>query len=168
MGKSNDDDFDGLFSQTQIRHLMKTEFGRAKRYRYELTCLLLEINGIGAFRDRFGFEAKEDLCADFVLHLREQTRSCDYLGRMMDDKFLVILPHTGDQGTGALIDRLQNLLGKIELPEGAPKDGLRLTSGSSHFLEGAPMFFDALLEGAEAALLAAEPGAHVSQDPATP
>ena len=70
--------FDGLYSQTQIRHLMKTEFSRAKRYKYELTCLLLEISGIGAFRDQFGFDAKEDLCADFVKHLRVETRSCDY------------------------------------------------------------------------------------------
>ncbi|MFT5081639.1 MAG: hypothetical protein ACI84E_002305, partial [Planctomycetota bacterium] len=55
---TNNDTFDGLYSQTQIRHLMKTEFSRAKRYKYELTCLLLEISGIGAFRDHLGFEAK--------------------------------------------------------------------------------------------------------------
>ncbi|MFT4709979.1 MAG: diguanylate cyclase (GGDEF)-like protein [Planctomycetota bacterium] len=160
---TNNDTFDGLYSQTQIRHLMKTEFSRAKRYKYELTCLLLEISGIGAFRDHLGFEAKEDLCSDFVTHLRVETRTCDYLGRMMDDKFLVILPHTGVEGTSALIGRLRTMLGTIELPEGAPTNGLALTSGSTHFNEGAPMFFDALLDGAEAALLSAEPGAHVSK-----
>ena len=163
---TKNDTFDGLYSQTQIRHLMKTEFSRAKRYKYELTCLLLEISGIGAFRDRFGFEAKEDLCTDFVTHLRVETRSCDYLGRMMDDKFLVILPHTGFEGTNALVDRLKNLLGSIDMPEGAPPDGLVLTSGSTHFNDGEPMFFDALLDGAEAALLSAEPGAHVSKNSA--
>lgn len=157
------ENFDGLYSQTQIRHLMKTEFSRAKRYKYELTCLLLEISGIGAFRDQFGFDAKEDLCADFVKHLQIETRSCDYLGRMMDDKFLAILPHTGLEGTGVLVDRLKVMLTTIKLPEGAPADGLSLTSGSSHFQDGAPMFFDALLDGAEAALQTAEPGAHVSQ-----
>lgn len=142
---------------------MKTEFSRAKRYKYELTCLLLEISGIGAFRDQFGFDAKEDLCADFVKHLRVETRSCDYLGRMMDDKFLVILPHTGFEGTGALVGRLKDMLSTIQLPEGTHVGGLALTSGSTHFQDGAPMFFDALLEGAEAALQSAEPGAHVSK-----
>jgi diguanylate cyclase (GGDEF)-like protein len=158
-----DESFDGLFSQTQIRHLMKTEFGRAKRYEYELSCVMLEISGVGAFRDQFGFDAKENLCEDFVTHLRAETRSCDYLGRMMDDRFLVVLPHTGTPGTAVLAGRLGKLLTSIELPEGTGEDALFLTSGSAHFTGGKPMFFDALLDGAEEALLAAEPGTHKIQ-----
>ena len=143
---------------------MKTEFGRAKRYEYELSCLLLEIDGIGAFRDQFGFEAKEDLCSDFGQALRRAARSCDYLGRMMDDRFLVVLPHTGSPGTAVLAARLQELLQEIELPDSDSPSRLQLTCGSAHFSGGTPMFFDALLNGAEAALQTAAAGTHQIQN----
>jgi diguanylate cyclase (GGDEF)-like protein len=162
--QTHDEAFDGLFSQTQIRHLMKTEFGRAKRYDYDLSCIMLEISGIGAFRDHFGFDAKEDLCSDFVSLLRAVTRSCDYLGRMMDDRFLAVLPHTALPGTSVLVNRLQERLSDIELPDGAADTPLHLTCGSAHFSDGSPMFFDALLDGAQAALLAADPGTHKIQE----
>ena len=37
----------GLFSYTQILHLLKIEFSRARRYQYELSCILLEIDRLG-------------------------------------------------------------------------------------------------------------------------
>ena len=92
----------GLFSQTQIRHLMRTEFERAKRYNYPLTCMLIEIDGVGAYRDRAGFDSKEGLLDDLILMLRKETRTCDYLGRMLDDRFLLVLPHTEAAGAKVL------------------------------------------------------------------
>lgn len=147
----------GLFSQTQIRHLMRTEFERAKRYAYSLTCMLLEIDGIGAFRDRVGFDAKEALLDDLILLLRKETRTCDYIGRMLDDRFLMVLPHTDPEGAEILAKRLQSLA------EGLATEGFtpKLSIGTSHFTDGAPVFFDVLLESAQNALESASGGAYV-------
>ena len=37
-----------LFSLAQIQHVLKVEFSRARRYRYPLTLLCLEIDNLGA------------------------------------------------------------------------------------------------------------------------
>lgn len=151
----------GLFSLTQIRHLMRTEFGRAKRYEYPVGCLMVELDGLATFRDRFGFDAKEGLFEDLVALLLAQTRSCDYLGRMMDDRLLLILPHTDGPGIEALTTRLQEAVPAMPPQAGAEDFALRLNAGSSLFADGEPMFFDALLDQAEAALDRAGGGAHV-------
>ena len=147
----------GLFSQTQIRHLMRTEFERAKRYNYPLTCMLIEIDWVGAYRDRAGFDSKEGLLDDLILMLRKETRTCDYLGRMLDDRFLLVLPHTEAAGAKVLAQRLQELAEKIAATEFHPK----LSIGTSHFKDGLPMFFDVLLETAQNALESASGGLYV-------
>lgn len=147
----------GLFSQTQIRHLMRTEFERAKRYAYSLTCMLVEIDGLGAYRDRAGFDAKEALLDDLILLLRKETRTCDYLGRMLDDRFLIVLPHTEPDGAEVLGVRLQGLVAELHAEGFEPK----LSIGTSHFVDGVPVFFDVLLETATAALESAGGGQYV-------
>lgn len=147
----------GLFSQTQIRHLMRTEFERAKRYGYPLTCMLLEIDGLGAYRDRAGFDAKEALLDDLILLLRKVTRTCDYIGRALDDRFLMVLPHTERDGAAVLAKRLQELSGEL----GGEGFEARLSIGTSHFADGVPVFFDVLLESAQAALTEAAGGGFV-------
>lgn len=151
----------GLFSLTQIRHLMRTEFERAKRYEYSLACLLVEIDGVGTYRDREGFDAKEALLDDLIALLRRETRSCDYLGRMLDDRFLLVLPHTEPEGTGTLSRRLQDLAGGLTPNTAGEPFVVRLSIGASHFRDGKPVFFDVLLESAEAALESAAGGKFV-------
>jgi diguanylate cyclase (GGDEF)-like protein len=153
----------GLFSQTQIRHLMRTEFERAKRYSYPLACILLEIDGVGVFRDRAGFDAKEALLDDLIELLRQETRTCDYLGRLLDDRFLLVLPHTDPVGSATLARRLQELSGGLR-PEGSDFE-VRFSIGASHFGDGKPLFFDVLLEGAEEALGKAAGGLYVEATP---
>lgn len=149
----------GLFSLTQIRHLMRTEFERAKRYSYPLSSMLLEIDGLGVYRDRAGFDAKEALLEDLISLLRKVTRTCDYIGRMLDDRFLMVLPHTGPEGAATLARRLQELGAGLS-PEGSDFP-VRISIGASQFQDGVPLFFDALLEGAEEALEAAAGGKFV-------
>ena len=48
--RMSDHDESGLFSYTQILHLLKIEFARARRYQYELSCVLVEIDRLA--RDR--------------------------------------------------------------------------------------------------------------------
>jgi len=149
----------GLFSLTQIRHLMRTEFERAKRYSYPLACLLLEIDGVGVYRDRAGFDAKEALLDDLIELMRKETRTCDYIGRMLDDRFLLVLPHTNPEGSATLSRRLQEMASGLA-PEGGDFQ-VRISIGASYFHDGAPLFFDVLLEGAEEALAAAAGGKFV-------
>lgn len=162
MTETNKDDAPGLFSLTQIRHLMRTEFGRAKRYEYDLACLMVELDGLAAYRDRFGYDTKEGVLEDLVELLLSETRSCDYLGRMMDDRLLLILPHTDQPGVDSLVSRLQEAVPRMAPQPGAADFPLRISCGTSRFADGQPIFFDALLELAERALGEAAGGGYVS------
>src|SRR5262245_695952 len=93
MSEYSSDPGAGVFSLSQIRHLMRVEFGRAQRYGYPLSCLVIGIDRLESLRDLYGYEFRESLLEAVIELLQEETRTCDYLGRLMDDRLMAILPH---------------------------------------------------------------------------
>jgi diguanylate cyclase (GGDEF)-like protein len=150
-----DDPGAGIFSLTQIRHLMRVEFSRAQRYGYPLSCVAVSGDRLGHLRDLYGYEFKEDVMDAMVRLLQAETRTCDYLGRLMDDRLLAILPHTPGEGGEVTAQRL--LAAARAHPFQVDGHDLRVTLsvGISYFSAGNTMFFDALVDSAEAALRAA-------------
>jgi diguanylate cyclase (GGDEF)-like protein len=141
-----------LFSLTQIRHLMRVEFSRAQRYGYALTCLVISVDRLGHLRDLYGYDSKEAILEDLVSLLEEETRSCDFLGRLVDDRLMAVLPHTDRHGANVTADRI--LRGARELEFEADGRPLQITVsvGGCAFDADNTLFFDALVEAAELAL----------------
>jgi len=141
-----------VFSLSQIRHLMRVEFGRAQRYGYPLSCLVIGIDRLEALRDLYGYDFRESVLAAVVELLQEETRTCDYLGRLMDDRLMAILPHTTAEGAQAGARRILAAARKLSFsPQGSPL-GVTLSIGLSHYEDDNTLFFDSLVEAAEGAL----------------
>ncbi|NOT31208.1 MAG: GGDEF domain-containing protein [Planctomycetes bacterium] len=142
----------GVFSLSQIRHLMRVEFGRAQRYGYPLSCLVIGVDRLDSLRDLYGYEFRELVLAAAVELLQQETRTCDYLGRLMDDRLMAILPHTTSEGAQAGARRILAAARKLAFtPQGAPLS-VTLSIGISHYQDDNTLFFDSLVEAAEGAL----------------
>jgi len=152
MSEYSSDPGAGVFSLSQIRHLMRVEFGRAQRYGYPLSCLVIGIDRLESLRDLYGYEFRESLLESVIELLQEETRTCDYLGRLMDDRLMAILPHTTAEGAQAGARRILSAARKLTFqPQGSPI-GVSLSIGISHYEDDNTLFFDSLVEAAEAAL----------------
>ena len=144
-----------VFSLTQIRHLMRVEFSRAQRYGYPVSCLVLAVDRLEELRERYGYEFQESM----VELLQNTTRTCDYLGRLMDERLMAILPHTTREGAEVSARRLIAAARSLEFEADGQAVAVTLSVGISHFEDDNTMFFDSLVEAAEMALLeAAEAG----------
>jgi len=152
MSEYSSDPGAGVFSLSQIRHLMRVEFGRAQRYGYPLCCLVLSVDRLDSLRDLYGYEFRETVLEAVIELLQEETRTCDYLGRLMDDRLMAILPHTTAEGAQASARRILAAAQKLSFqPQGAPLR-VTLSIGISHYEDDNTLFFDSLVEAAEAAL----------------
>ena len=158
MSEYSSDPGAGVFSLSQIRHLMRVEFGRAQRYGYPLSCLVIGIDRLDSLRDLYGYEFREQVLAAAIELLQEETRTCDYLGRLMDDRLMAILPHTTAEGAQAGARRILTAARRLSFqPQGAPI-GVSLSIGISHYEDDNTLFFDSLVEAAEGALSEATRG----------
>ena len=145
-----------IFSLTQIRHLMRIEFTRAQRYDYPVSCLVASLDGAGALRREQGHEYKSKVMDGVVELLLAATRTCDYLGRLLDDRLMAILPHTRREGAEVTAGRILAAARGLVLPGESAPVGITLSVGISQYENENTMFFDDLVDAAETALAQAE------------
>ena len=160
-----------LFSLAQIMHLLRVEFARAQRYEYPLACLLMSVDGLAHIRDTYGYEAKQSVLDEVAGVLQGETRSCDFLGRLMDDRLLAVVPHTRSEGARVLAERLLGAVRRLKFESGGERIPISLSIGVTHNGAGGTLFFDALLSAGEGALAesVASGGDRLSvRDPAQP
>lgn len=138
-----------FYSLAQIRHLLRVEFGRAQRYGYPISVLMLALDQLGALRDAAGYEAKESALETVVALLHVQTRGSDLVGRLPDDRLLIIVPHTPPAQIEVLVTRLLQAVRDLD---SKPNGSLSLSAGASWCEAGGTLFHDELLHCAEEAL----------------
>lgn len=141
----------GVFSFSQIMHLMRVEYARAQRYRYPLVCMLIGIDDLAQIRDAFGYEAKEAIIEETARELQALTRSCDFLGRLVDDKLLAVVPHTDVEGAVALSERLRAGVARLMFEGGRDDLHITVSVGIAHTKGEDNLFFDTLIEAARGA-----------------
>jgi diguanylate cyclase (GGDEF)-like protein len=159
----------GLFSLSQIMHLMRVEFGRAQRYGYPLSVLVIAIDRLGHLRDLHGYEAKEAVLESVAKLLQKETRTCDFLGRLADDRLLAVVPHTPESGAGVVAGRLLEGVRGIALESEGKKIPVTISVGAATMGDSKTLFFDQLVAAAESALEDASAGGGgrvVQRDPA--
>ena len=145
----------GVFSLTQIRHLMRVEFSRAQRYGYPVSCIICGVDRVSHLRDLYGYEFREVVLGDVVELLQRETRTCDYLGRLMDDRLMAILPHTTRAGAEATAGRILSAARGLSFEAEGNRLQVTMSVGISYFENENTMFFDSLVEAAEKAVLQA-------------
>ncbi len=135
---------------------MRVEFGRAQRYGYPVSCLVIGVDRLDQLRDAHGYAFREEVLDHVIDVLQEETRTCDYLGRLMDDRLMAILPHTTAQGAEGAARRLLAAARRLTFKPGGSPMHPTLSIGISHFENDNTLFFDSLVESAEAALAEAQ------------
>jgi len=141
----------GLFSYTQILHLLKIEFSRARRYQYQLSCVLIEIDRLGGLGDLHGADVRDQVEAAAADLLNRYSRSCDFVGRL-GERFVTVLPHTDSEGARLLAQRLHDRIAELDVRvDGRP---LRISASVGVAVQDGDesIFFDTVLKRAEEAL----------------
>jgi len=144
-----------LFSLAQILHVMQVEFARSQRYGYPLACLVIAVDGLGLLRDQHGYDTKQAVLDEVTQQVRGQTRTCDFLGQLMDDRLLAVVPHTGPEGARTLAERLLAAVHGLSFHSDGKPLPITISIGATHSAGVDTMFFDTLLSTGEAALEAA-------------
>ena len=143
-----------LFSLAQIQHLIRVEFGRAQRYEYPMGCFLIQIDRLAQLRELHGYDAKAALHQMVAAEIEKQTRASDMLGKMPDDRYLLVLPHVPSANARVVADRILENVRARSVPLAGTELRVTVSLGGGWSDGGETLFFDALLECAEASLKA--------------
>jgi len=142
-----------LFTPQQIQQLMRVEFDRSRRHGHPLVMLLIAVDRLAQLQDLYGADLRDNVLRAVAGLVRTSSRASDALGCMLDDRLLILTPHTPADGAASLAKRI------LEGVRAMSFDGLGRTTrvtisiGGAHSQTGRmEMAFDTLLDVAEGGL----------------
>ncbi|WP_334189787.1 diguanylate cyclase [Noviherbaspirillum sp.] len=97
----------GLLNRRALLEIGEVEFGRARRYGYPLSIILLDCDHFKRVNDSFGHGVGDKVLVRFAGILTAAVRDADHVSRLGGEEFVVILPHTPLDGAIQLADRLR-------------------------------------------------------------
>ncbi|OIP64944.1 MAG: diguanylate cyclase response regulator [Nitrospirae bacterium CG_4_9_14_3_um_filter_53_35] len=143
---------------TQIynrRHLMKmmlNEISRAKRYRTELSFLLMDIDNFKALNDTYGHQAGDQILMDICIRIGKTIRSTDMLARYGGEEFAVLLPQVSLTGAENVAEKIRKEVAGKPFQINEDKINVTLSCGISCFLENKTDTIDTVIMEADRAL----------------
>jgi two-component system cell cycle response regulator len=108
----------GWHSRVYFQGRLREELARSQRYGSELTCLLVDVDGLRAINDRYGQVAGDVVLNEVAERLQSQIRTSDSCAHLGGDEFAVLLPQTGIAEASPLAQRILAAVraGAIVLP----------------------------------------------------
>lgn len=95
------DALSGAASRRAILERLVTEVAEARRYSHPVAVVLLDVDGFRAINAEHGLAVGDAILREVGLRMRMRMRAADALGRLGNDGFLMILPHTDERGAAA-------------------------------------------------------------------
>ena len=104
-----------LYNYRYLHQYLKIELEREKRYKRQLSLVMLDIDDFKNYNDQYGH-----LVGDLVLRkvasiLRNATRGCDVLCRYGGEEFAIILPETSKEEAVVVCERIRQSIAEGEM-----------------------------------------------------
>ncbi len=111
------DPLTGTLTRRKFFELAELEFNRAKRYKQQLSIIMLDVDEFKKFNDKFGHQVGDLVLKLVVAQCKSSLRDMDIIGRLGGEEFVVVLPGTEKEQAMQVATRLCNLVENANLSE---------------------------------------------------
>jgi len=146
------DTLTGLSCAEHIRSHLEYEVERHRRYGAALSVVLADVDHLGSINDQHGFDAGDMVLQAVGRLIADTVRRADVAGRLGGEEFLVVCPHTGEDGAAILGQRLRDGAHRLRSRHKGKDLAVTLSAGVAAIGEDGPIGPDKLLALAETAL----------------
>ncbi len=150
------DPLTGLYNRRFLVEGLRREFEAARRYRYPLSCAMVDLDHFKPVNDRYGHLVGDHVLTEIARILRKTFRAPDLCFRYGGEEFTVLMPHTDADAARTACERLLSSLRSEPLATPAGPIKITASVGVATFLNGNYHRAEELLAAADAALYTAK------------
>ncbi len=112
--KSVRDSLTKLYNHMHILQILEKEITKTKRYKNNLSVLLLDLDYFKEINDTFGHRVGDKVLLGLSSSLVKNIRNIDYVGRYGGDEFIIIFPNTDIKMAYNISERIRINIEKIK------------------------------------------------------
>ncbi len=112
-----------------LNRRIREEFERARRYALTFSVVLLDVDRLRGYNERFGNVVGDRVLAELGGLLSKEVRAPDFVSRYGGDEFALVLPETDLLGARASIGRVRALVQEHDFPDLNSQDRPTLSAG---------------------------------------
>lgn len=147
------DPLTGIYHRKYLMHRLEAEFSRARRHRFPLSLVLLDIDRLRELNESLGEDAGDAIIRRIGGLLHDHVRKEDVLARTGEESFGILLSGNRFRGAAVLANKVRTEVESLSLPLDASGRGVRISAGVSSFPANARIASaNDLLRAAERAL----------------
>jgi two-component system, cell cycle response regulator len=129
------DGLTGLANRRAFDRQFNSDFKRARRFREDLSILLIDVDHFKQVNDRYGHMIGDQVLQQLAIRLRGGLpRDFDFLGRLGGEEFVVLLPHTERAGAALVGERLRDAVASQPISTSAAELQITVSIGVSSLL----------------------------------
>jgi len=150
-----EDPLTGAFNKRYYTENLVNEINRARRYRRSLGFLLIDVDDFRQINEKYGHRAGDEVLRRIVNLASKHTRNgVDWIARVGDEEFVVVLPETDMEGCLQVGKKLRNLVASTPIEFGKHNIHATISVGGASYdaLEDVPVSFQELTSRADEAL----------------
>jgi diguanylate cyclase (GGDEF)-like protein len=142
-----------LYNYRYLHQYLKMELEREKRYKRQLSLVMIDIDDFKSYNDQFGHLVGDLVLKKISAIFRNATRGCDVLCRYGGEEFAIILPETSKEEAVVVCERIRLSVEAAEMvdEQGNPVGNVSVTLGLASFPADADNKDD-LIDNADRAL----------------
>ncbi len=104
------DNLTGVFNEEFVRYMLGNQINNGRRYGAIFTMAVIDIDHFSALCAEYGKSTSDAILAVVAKLIGEKLRETDFVGRIGDDEFLAVLPHTDLKTALIPLERLREAI----------------------------------------------------------
>lgn len=151
-------ELDSLTSTLNRRTFMSVadkQLSLASRHGYPTSLILLDFDHFKQVNDRHGHAMGDEVLMRTINEIRDAVRDTDVIARIGGEEFVLLLPHTGEDGATYLAKRILDKVRNLEVALNARSVSVTVTMGGATCLTSTSTL-DELMSSADKLLYAAK------------
>ncbi|WP_415885301.1 diguanylate cyclase [Neptuniibacter sp. QD37_6] len=127
------DQLTGLHNRRKLDDAMLLEIERVKRYQKPLSIIMCDLDHFKMINDTYGHKTGDDVIVATAHLIKKGVRASDIVGRWGGEEFLIICPHSDQQGAIVLAEKIRLDIGAYE---GEPNLVITASFGVTEYISG--------------------------------
>jgi len=146
------DPLTALYNRRYLMERFHEELERARRYKYPVACIIVDIDDFKVINDTFGHMQGDQVLQKIAIIMKNANRVVDILARYGGEEFIMILPQTDLGGAETVGERIRLLVEEERFVSSDPKKKVTISLGASAYSTGKIGVMEDLLKRADEAL----------------